>query len=155
MWIQARSQTFLWGGCGWGKGGQSGQILGHFMITRGLSCDRVGLGHFFLTPPPPPPRGGLGFRNKTPILPTVKMLGLGGERLTPKVLDHYLQHNLVMPLLFFFTFIHLRNLDHHHNLISSSWYYTQDPSVQFHPNPFLRFWVMLSTNRQMNQRYQN
>ena len=32
----------------------------------------------------------------SPILPTIKMLGLGGERLTPKVLEHYLHHNLVM-----------------------------------------------------------
>ena len=36
--LQARSQTFLWGG-------QIGQILGPFMITRGLSCDRVEFGH--------------------------------------------------------------------------------------------------------------
>ena len=35
---QAHSQTFLWGG-------QIGQMLGPFMITRGLSCDRVGFGH--------------------------------------------------------------------------------------------------------------
>ena len=32
----------------------------------------------------------------TPILPNVKMLSLGGKRLPPKVLDHYLYHNLVM-----------------------------------------------------------
>ena len=36
----------------------------------------------------------------TPILSTVKMLSLAGERLTPKVLDRYLHHDLVMlPLL--------------------------------------------------------
>ena len=29
-----------------GGEGQIGQILGPFMITRGLSCDRVGFGHF-------------------------------------------------------------------------------------------------------------
>ena len=40
---QARSQTFLWGG---GGGGQIGQIWGPFMITRGLSCDRVEFDHF-------------------------------------------------------------------------------------------------------------
>ena len=46
-------------------GGQIGQILGPFMITRGLSCDRVGFGHFFLggggsddLPDPPPPGYG-------------------------------------------------------------------------------------------------
>ena len=45
--------------------GQIGQILGPFMIMRGLSCDHVVFGHFFilfyffgwvgdpLTPPPP------------------------------------------------------------------------------------------------------
>ena len=32
----------------------------------------------------------------TLILPTVKMLSLGVRRLTSKVLDHYLHHNLVM-----------------------------------------------------------
>ena len=37
--LQAHSQTFLWGG-------QIGQIWGPFMITRGLSCDRVEFGHF-------------------------------------------------------------------------------------------------------------
>ena len=38
-------------------GGQIGQILGPFMITHGLSCDRVGFGHFgggHMTPPDPP-----------------------------------------------------------------------------------------------------
>ena len=38
--------------------GQIGQILGPFMIMRGLSCDRVGFGLFggvrCMTPPPPP-----------------------------------------------------------------------------------------------------
>ena len=57
--LQARSQTFLWGG------GQIGQILGPFMITRGLSCDRVEFGHFgggvrgvVRWPPWPPPGYG-------------------------------------------------------------------------------------------------
>ena len=61
--------------------GKIGQILGTFMITPGLSCDRVGFGHFFKfifcgfflvfwgffgggsdyppPPPPPPPATGL------------------------------------------------------------------------------------------------
>ena len=43
-------------------GGQMGQILGPFMITRGLSCDRVGFGHFGggggRWPPWPPPGYG-------------------------------------------------------------------------------------------------
>ena len=49
---EARSQTFLWGG-------QIGQILGPFMITRGLSCDLVGFFHLGvqMTPPDPPPPG--------------------------------------------------------------------------------------------------
>ena len=39
----------------------------------------------------------------TLILPIVKMSSLSGERLTPKVLDHYLHHDLVMlPLLWCF-----------------------------------------------------
>ena len=32
----------------------------------------------------------------TPILPTVKMFSIGGEMLTPNVLDHYFCHDLVM-----------------------------------------------------------
>ena len=72
----------------------------------------------------------------TLILPTVKMLSLGCERLpTPlkkkkkkkKVLDHYLHHDLgMLPLLRYF-FAHLLILqypDHHQNLISSSLYYS-------------------------------
>ena len=39
MRIPAHSQTFS--GRGGGKGGQSGQILGPFSITRRLFCDRV------------------------------------------------------------------------------------------------------------------
>ena len=67
----------------------------------------------------------------TPILPTVKMLSLGGERLPPppkkkRVLDHYLHHDLGMPPLLWSFFAHLLILeypDHHQNLISSSLYY--------------------------------
>ena len=73
----------------------------------------------------------------TLILPTVKMLSLGCERLpTPlkkkkkekkKVLDHYLHHDLCMlPLLrcFFAHLLILQHPDHHQNLISSSLYYS-------------------------------
>ena len=43
---QARSQTFYFFGQGEkGGGGGIGQIFGSFMITRGLSCDRIGFGH--------------------------------------------------------------------------------------------------------------
>ena len=52
--MQARSQTFF-------GGGQIGQIWGPFMITRGLSCDRVEFGHFGgggqMTPLTPPGYG--------------------------------------------------------------------------------------------------
>ena len=57
---------------------------------------------------------------------TVKILNLGGEKITPKVLDHYLHHKLVMLLLLWCCFAHLlilEYLDHHQNLISSSLYY--------------------------------
>ena len=76
----------------------------------------------------------------TLILPTVKFLSLGCERLpTPlkkkkfkkkkkkKVLDHYLHHDLgVLPLLrcFFAHLLILQYPDHHQNLISSSLYYS-------------------------------
>ena len=72
----------------------------------------------------------------TPILPTVKMLSLGCERLPPppkkkkkkkkKVWDHYLHHDLGMPPLlwcFFAPLLILEYPDHHQNLISSSLYY--------------------------------
>ena len=43
----------------------------------------------------------------TPILPNVKVLSLGSERLTPKVLDHYLHYDLAMlSLLFCFLLIY-------------------------------------------------
>ena len=85
------------------------------MITRGLSCDRVEFGHYGggqMTPPSPTGYGpaeleALGERRPpwprqiiTPILPNVTMVSLGSERLTPKVLDHYLHHVLgMLPLL--------------------------------------------------------
>ena len=43
--------------------------------------------------------------------------------------------------------------DHYQNLISSSFYYPW-PLHKCHPNPFITFWVMLSTDKQTNQRYQ-
>ena len=67
---QARSQTFVCVCVCVGGGGGGGvrlvKILGPFMITRGLSCDRVGFGLFWggggaddpLTLPPPTPRYG-------------------------------------------------------------------------------------------------
>ena len=70
----------------------------------------------------------------TPILPTVKMLSLGGERLPPppppkkkNVLNHYLHHDLGM-LSYYrgVVFAHLLILEypnHHQNLISFSLYY--------------------------------
>ena len=59
----------------------------------------------------------------TPIFSNVIMLSLGGKRLNPKVLDHYLHHDLCMLSLLWWFFAHLLILeypDHHHNLISSS-----------------------------------
>ena len=106
----------------------------------------------------------------TPILPTVKMLSLGCERLpTPikklkkkkkkKVLDHYLHHDLGMLPLLRCIFAHLLILqypDHHQNLISSSLYYSgpvHKISSQSVYN-FLSNVVHRQTNRQTNQRYQ-
>ena len=87
------------------------------------------------------------------------MLSLGGERLTPKVLDHYLHHDLgILPLLWVF-FAHLLILeypDHHQNLISSPLYYPgplHKISSQTVHN-FLSNVVHRQTDRQTNQRYQ-
>ena len=109
----------------------------------------------------------------TPILPTVKMLSLGGERLPPqnkqnkktkqkrrkKVLDHYLHHDLgMLPLLwcFFAHLVILQYTDYHHNLISSSLYYPgpfHNISSQSISN-FLSNVVYRQTDKQTNQRYQ-
>ena len=114
----------------------------------------------------------------TLILPTVKMLSLGCERLpTPlkkkkkkkkkKVLDHYLHHDLgVLPLLrcFFAHLLILQYPDHHQNLISSSLYYSghvhkiSSQSVHnFLSNVVHRQTnkqTSKQTNKQTNQRYQ-
>ena len=52
----------------------------------------------------------------TPILPNVKTLSLGGEWLNPKVLDHYLYHDLVTAIMVFFAhLLILEDPDHHQN----------------------------------------
>ena len=106
----------------------------------------------------------------TLILPTVKMLSLGCERLPTylkktkkknkkKVLDHYLHHDLgMLPLLrcFFAHLLILQYPDHHQNLISSSLYYSRPVhkiSSQSVHN-FLSNVVHRQTDRQTNQRYQ-
>ena len=103
----------------------------------------------------------------TLILPTVKMLSLGCERLPiplkkkkkKKVLDHYLHPDLgMLPLLrcFFAHLLIIQNPDHHQNLISSSLYYSgpvHKISSQSVHN-FLSNVVHRQTDRQTNQRYQ-
>ena len=106
----------------------------------------------------------LGKQIITPILPTVKMLSLGGERLPPSphpppkknVLDHYLHHDLGMLPLLWCCFAHLLILeypDHHYNLISSSLYYPgplHKISSQSVYN-FLSFVVHRQTDRQTDK----
>ena len=101
----------------------------------------------------------------TPILPTVTMLNLGGERLPPPhppppkkiftctpiwVCYHYYR-------VFFCSFtIILEYSDHHHNLISSLLYYPGPRpkiSSQFVHN-FLSNVVHKQTEKQTNQRHQ-
>ena len=84
----------------------------------------------------------------TPIFPNVIMLSLGGERLTPKVLDNYLYHDLgMLPLLFI-----LEYPDNQNNLINSSLYYPgpihKISSQSVHD--FLSNVVHRQTNRQTN-----
>ena len=67
------------------------------------------------------------------------MLSLCGERLTSKVLDHYLHHDLIMlQLVFFGSFTHLRRprSPPKFNVLHCT---TQDISIKFHPNPFITF----------------
>ena len=108
----------------------------------------------------------------TPILPTVKLLSLGGERLPPpppptlppppppkKGLDHYLHHDLGMPPLLWCFFAHLLILeypDHHQTLTSSSLYYPgplHKISSQSVYN-FVTNVVHRQTDKQINQRFQ-
>ena len=96
----------------------------------------------------------------TLILPTVKMLSLGGERLPPlkkkKVLDHYLHHDLGMPPLLWCFFAHLLILkypDHHQNLLSSLLYYPR-PLHKISSQSVHNFWgnvVHRQTDRQTNK----
>ena len=108
----------------------------------------------------------------TLILPTVKMLSLGCERLpTPlkkkkkkkKVLDHYLHDDLgMLPLLrcFFAHLLILQYPDHHQNLISSSLYYSgpvhkiSSQSVHNFLSNVVHRQTNKQTDRQTNQRYQ-
>ena len=77
----------------------------------------------------------------TPILPNVKLLSLGGERLTQRFwiitcTTIWLYYTAIM--VFFAHILILEYPDHHQNLISSSLYYP-GPLHKFHPNPFLTF----------------
>ena len=101
----------------------------------------------------------------TPILPTVKMLSLGGERQPPpppqkkkNVLDHYLHHNLgMLPLLscFFAHLLILEYPEHHQNLISSSLYYpVPRPKISSQSVHNFLSNVHKQTNKQTNQRHQ-
>ena len=59
-----------------------------------------------------------------PILPNVKVLSLGSERLTPKVLDHYLHYGYAIAIIFGFAHLHILEYpDHQQNFISSSLHY--------------------------------
>ena len=95
----------------------------------------------------------------TLILSTVNILSLGGERLTPKVLDHYLHHDLVMLQLLWCFFAHsliLEYLDHHQNLFSYSLYYPGPfhKVLSLSGYNFLSNVVHRQTDKQTNQRYQ-
>ena len=95
----------------------------------------------------------------TRIFPNVIMLSHGGERLTPKVLNHYLHHDLGMQQLLPCFYAHLLILeypDHHQNLISSSLCYpgtlSKISSQSIHN--FLSNVVHSQRDRQTNQSYQ-
>ena len=99
----------------------------------------------------------------TSILPTVKLLSLGGARLTPKVLDHNLHHDLMLQLVWCFLahLLILEYLDHHQKFMCSSLYYPEPlheiSSKSFH-NMLSNVVHKKQTNRlidrQTNQHYQ-
>ena len=96
----------------------------------------------------------------TPLFPNVIMLSLDGERLTPKVLNHYLHHDLGMQQLLWWIFAHwliLEYPDHHQNIISSSLYYPRPlrkiSSQSVHN--FLSNVVHSLSDRQTNQTTKN
>ena len=95
----------------------------------------------------------------TPILSTVKMLSLGGDRLTPKVLDHYIHHNLVMLLLLWHFFCSFTPLRINRSPPISNPFFIVLPGP-FHKissqsiHNFLSNVFHKQTNRQTNQRYQ-
>ena len=85
------------------------------------------------------------------------------KRLTPRVLDHYLHHDLVvLQLLWCFCSVtHLwipRSPPKFIQLVIVLPRTPPPPLLKFHPNLFVTCWVMLSTNKQINkqtnQRYQ-
>ena len=80
------------------------------------------------------------------------MSSLCGGKLIPKVLDHYLHHDLIILQLIwcFCSFSHIRKPVSPSNLISSSLYHPGTVH-KIHSNPFLSFWVMLSTNRRTDR----
>ena len=110
----------------------------------------------------------LGRTGKLPILPTVKILSLGGERLFPPTHKKKKKKEFwiitcttiwVFHHYYGVFFAHLRILeypDHHQNLISSSLYYPgplrKISSKSVHN--FLSYVVHRQTNKQTNQRYQ-
>ena len=95
----------------------------------------------------------------TPIFPNVIMLSLGGERLTPKVLNHYLHPDLGMQQLLWCFVAHLLIVeypDHHQSLINSLLYYLgplRKISSQSVHN-FQSNVVQRQTDRQTNQHHQ-
>ena len=82
------------------------------------------------------------------------MLSRDGERLTPKVLDHY--DLAMLPLLWCLVphLLTLEYLDHHQNLISSSLYYPGPLHKISSQSDYNVLSNMLSTGKQTNQRYQ-
>ena len=88
----------------------------------------------------------------TPIFPNVIMLSLGGERLPPEDLDHYLHHYATTIMVCFAHLLILEYPDHHQNLFSSSLYYPKtlhEISSQSGYN-FLSNVVHKQTNKQTN-----
>ena len=85
------------------------------------------------------------------------MLSLGGERLPPPPQKKFwiITCTTIWVCYNYYCGFLLMYSSQDTQIITKIWSVlhctTQDPSIKFHPNPFITFWVMLSTDRQTDK----